>query len=103
MPSEDPTKGLCLGPHGSPRGGGRFLMGEVPLLSSNPLPRNPHLSANALCIRVQVGPVRAVGRGVARPLHLNLQEREFCIDNLLVRIQFIIDIILVDRPCATEG
>ena len=28
--------------------------------------------------------------------------REFFIDNLLVRIHFIIDMILVDRPCAME-
>jgi len=28
------------------------------------------------------------------------QEREFFIDNLLVRIRLIIDMILVDRPCA---
>ena len=27
-------------------------------------------------------------------------EREFFIDNLLVRIHFIIEMILVDRPCA---
>ena len=27
-------------------------------------------------------------------------KREFCIDNLLVRIHFIIQMILVDRPCA---
>ena len=27
-------------------------------------------------------------------------EREFCIDNLLVRIHLIIEMILVDRPCA---
>ena len=29
-----------------------------------------------------------------------LAEREFCMDNLLVRIHFIVEIILVDRPCA---
>ena len=29
-----------------------------------------------------------------------LAEREFFIDNLLVRIHFIVEIILVDRPCA---
>ena len=28
------------------------------------------------------------------------QEREFFIDNLLVQIHFIIEMILVDRPCA---
>ena len=30
-------------------------------------------------------------------------EREFFIDNLLDRIHFIIEMILVDRPCATGG
>jgi len=30
-PPQDPTVGLCLGPHGGPRWGGRFLMSEVPL------------------------------------------------------------------------
>ena len=30
----------------------------------------------------------------------NPREREFFIDNLLVRIHFIIEMILVDRPCA---
>ena len=29
-----------------------------------------------------------------------LREKEFFIDNLLVRIHFIVEIILVDRPCA---
>jgi len=29
-----------------------------------------------------------------------VREREFFIDNLPVRIQFIIEMILVDRPCA---
>ena len=29
--AEDPTLGLCLGPYGGPRGGGLFLMSEVPL------------------------------------------------------------------------
>ena len=28
---EDPTVGLCLGPYGGPRGGGRFLVIEVSL------------------------------------------------------------------------
>jgi len=28
------------------------------------------------------------------------REREFSIDNLLVRIHFIVEMILVDRPCA---
>ena len=27
--------GLCLGPDGGPRGGGRFLMSEVPLFTLN--------------------------------------------------------------------
>ena len=42
-----------------------------------------------------------------RQLHLPLQqtltnpgEREFCIDNLLVRVYFIIEMILVEQPCA---
>jgi len=30
------------------------------------------------------------------------REREYCIDNLLVRIHLIIEMILVDRPCAWE-
>ena len=30
-PPLEPTAGLWLGPYGSPRGGGRFLMSEVPL------------------------------------------------------------------------
>ena len=29
-------------------------------------------------------------------------QREFFIDNLLVRIHFIIELILVDRPCAIK-
>ena len=29
-------------------------------------------------------------------------EREFVIDNLLVRIHLIIDLVLVDRPCAMK-
>ena len=29
----DPTVGLCLGPYDGPRGGGRFIMGEVPRYS----------------------------------------------------------------------
>ena len=32
--------------------------------------------------------------------NLHIQEREFFIDNLLDRIHVIIEIILVDRPCA---
>ena len=27
-------------------------------------------------------------------------ERDFCIDNLLVRVHLIIEMMLVDRPCA---
>ena len=30
-PPQDPTVGLCLGSLGGSQGGGRFLMGEVPL------------------------------------------------------------------------
>jgi hypothetical protein len=33
---------------------------------------------------------------------LRQQEREFCIDNLLVRIRLIIETILLDRPCAVR-
>jgi len=31
QPSQDPTVGLSLGSYGGPRGGGAFLMSEVPL------------------------------------------------------------------------
>ena len=31
---------------------------------------------------------------------VEVMEREFSVDNLLVRIHFIIDVISVDRPCA---
>ena len=31
LPPYDPTVALCLGLYGGPRGGGRFLMREVPL------------------------------------------------------------------------
>ena len=34
---------------------------------------------------------------------MQVPERECFIDNLLVRIQLIIEIILVDRPCAMGG
>ena len=34
------------------------------------------------------------------PPRTRLPEREFFIDNLLVRIHLIIEMILVDRPCA---
>ena len=34
---------------------------------------------------------------------LSLKEKEFFIDNLLVRIHLIIEMILVDRPCAMQG
>jgi len=37
---------------------------------------------------------------VAATLNPNPESRKFFIDNLLVRIQFIIAMILVDRPCA---
>jgi len=33
-------------------------------------------------------------------LTLHPEEREFCIDNLLLRIHLIIEMVLVDRPCA---
>ena len=52
-------------------GGALFLMSEVPLY----------------CLLCQ-------GSAVER-------EREFFYDNLLVRIHLIIEMILVDRPCAT--
>ena len=50
-------------------GGGRFLVGEVPLYG-----------------------VSGLSRWTSR-------EREFFIDNLLVRIHLIIEMMLVDRPC----
>ena len=41
---------------------------------------------------------------VARERHVSVacEERDFFIDNLLVRIHFIIVMILIDRPCAME-
>ena len=33
----------------------------------------------------------------------NFHQREFCIDNLLVRIHLIIDMILVEQPCTVGG
>jgi hypothetical protein len=42
-----------------------------------------------------------VERHTCRVMNLaDPREREFFIDNLLVRIHLIIEIILVDRPCA---
>jgi hypothetical protein len=35
-----------------------------------------------------------------KPLVTPNREREFFVDNLVVRIHFIIEMILVDRPCA---
>jgi len=43
--------------------------------------------------------VEAVERAGQTRDHGHLQ-REFFIDNLLIRIHFIIEMILVDRPCA---
>ena len=57
-------------------GGGAFLMSEVPLYATfNP----DHLHAR---------------------LRRHGPHREFFIDNLLFRIHLIIEMILVDRPCA---
>ena len=36
----------------------------------------------------------------AKQGHTDVAEREFFIDNLLVRIHFIIEMISVNRPCA---
>ena len=43
--------------------------------------------------------MRAARDGYPQPSTLNPQEREFSLDNLLVRIYFI-EMNLVDRPCA---
>jgi len=40
------------------------------------------------------------GRAGARTLGKGCREREFFIDNLMVRIHLILERILVDRPCA---
>jgi len=37
---------------------------------------------------------------ITSQVRLNPTEREFFIDNLLVRVHLIIEMILVDRPCA---
>jgi len=42
----------------------------------------------------------SLGRGTGNSRRMHDEEREFFIDNLLVRIHLIIEIILVDRPCA---
>jgi hypothetical protein len=36
-------------------------------------------------------------------MHPVKEERDFFIDNLLVRIHLIIEMILVDRPCAIDA
>ena len=38
----DPTLGLSLGPHGGPKGSGRFLMREVPLYNIQQRTRHVH-------------------------------------------------------------
>ena len=35
---QDPAVGICIGPYGGPRGGGRFLMSEVLLYALHPKP-----------------------------------------------------------------
>ena len=44
VPHQDPTVGLCLGPDGGPRGGGRFLISEVPMYLH--VPQEAGLSPN---------------------------------------------------------
>ena len=50
-----------------------------------------------LALRAREVPVLVVALDAPNRLH---SEREFFIDNLLVRIHLIIKMILVDRPCA---
>ena len=51
------------------------------------------------CPLVHLEAVEAVENVVQPPHHLHT-EREIFIDNLLVRVHLIIEMILVDRPCA---
>ena len=44
--------------------------------------------------------VQCLVEATVSPLTTDQREREFFIDNLLVRIHLIIEMILVDRPCA---
>ena len=62
-------------------GGWAFLMSKVPLYSDD--------------LVYQSG----VSKSRCAPT-LRAGGREYCIDNLLVRIHFIIEMILVDGPCA---
>ena len=45
----------------------------------------------------------STGPHISRQSQRSFREREFFIDNLLVRIHLIIQMILVDQPCAMGG
>ena len=59
-PPKNPTIGLYLGSYGGPRGGGLFLMGEVPL----------YLFASSLYLRFRTVVSSLDFRGLARSLGL---------------------------------
>ena len=69
---------LCLGPYGSPRGWMFSYERGAPVLARNPC----SFSKTEFSLAPRGG------------------EREFFIDNLLIQIHLIINMILVDRPCA---
>ena len=66
-PPKNPTIGLYLGSYGGPRGGGLFLMGEVPL----------YLFASSLYLRFRTVVSSLDFRGLARSLGLILSSLNF--------------------------
>ena len=67
-------------------GGWVFLMSGVPPSILNPEPRTLK---------------QVMIRGAWHSSRSQVREREIFVDNLLVRVHMIIEMILVDRPCAT--
>jgi len=64
-----------------------FLMSEVPLYEPLGYQMPTHVPVRGQ--RVRIDPTQVVGR-----------EREVFFDNLLVRVHWIIEMIVIERPCA---
>jgi len=111
------TVGLCIGSYGAPRGWAfSYERGTpvTPQIHPQPppgggsrkgpeqgpsVPRRAHQSQGG-AISAEAVLRRRVTRARNLSVTRALAAGEFFIDNLLVRIHFIIEMILVDRPCA---